>query len=579
MSEAASNDSEAWALLSLKSAPSSPTKIVWSPEPNAAAIARLEGKEFEYMIRQHRISIGRNSSRGEVDVNMGHSSFISRKHLEIYFESPCFFMICHGKNGVFVDGVFQRRGAPPLQLPRTCIFRFPSTNIKIVFQSLIDESSPPRRSIREFMPQKPMTPLRIKIPDSDIPHLPGPEAHFMSPAPSPTGTISAANSCPASPRGGMGKRNITSDLQMVAAYAAVAATSINDKTEPKILSNSNNNNNNDGQFTNNIGSGKDDKPPYSYAQLIVQAISSVPDKQLTLSGIYSYITKNYPFYRTADRSWQNSIRHNLSLNRYFVKVPRSQEEPGKGSFWRIDPQSEAKLIEQAFRKRRQRGVPCFRPPPYGGLASRSAPASPTHGGMSGLVTPDSLSREPSPAPEMLNQDSEVNSSYTSNLQFSSSRTFLPVHVAESRQNLSNPGSPGSYMNNNSAPQNISSSLQPSTHYIKPRVYFPQPLNMISNGVINNGTYEDHHGCEKLYGQLMYSHRNTEPQPVDSTRINQQPSVIMQAPPSLPGSTFSPPSSTSHPSSTTMEAPPTFMQMLNMPENDTESEQMRLHDKS
>lgn len=152
---------------------------------------------------------------------------------------------------------------------------------------------------------------------------------------------------------------------------------------------------NDGYGTS---SGKDDsKPPYSYAQLIVQAIASASDKQLTLSGIYSYITKHYPYYRTADKGWQNSIRHNLSLNRYFIKVPRSQEEPGKGSFWRIDPQSESKLIEQAFRRRRQRGVPCFRAP--FGLSSRSAPASPSHVSMSGLMTPECLSREGSPAPE------------------------------------------------------------------------------------------------------------------------------------------------------------------------------------
>lgn len=39
----------------------------------------------------------------------------------------------------------------------------------------------------------------------------------------------------------------------------------------------------------------------------MQAISSAPDKQLTLSGIYSYITKHYPYYRTADKGWQVSL--------------------------------------------------------------------------------------------------------------------------------------------------------------------------------------------------------------------------------------------------------------------------------
>ena len=55
------------------------------------------------------------------------------------------------------------------------------------------------------------------------------------------------------------------------------------------------------------------KPPFSYAQLIVQAISQAIDKQLTLSGIYSYITKNYPYYRTADKGWQVNIFASYSL--------------------------------------------------------------------------------------------------------------------------------------------------------------------------------------------------------------------------------------------------------------------------
>lgn len=46
------------------------------------------------------------------------------------------------------------------------------------------------------------------------------------------------------------------------------------------------------------------KPPYSYAQLIVQAITSHPDHQLTLSGIYGYISKHYPYYKATDKGWQ-----------------------------------------------------------------------------------------------------------------------------------------------------------------------------------------------------------------------------------------------------------------------------------
>ena len=125
--------SDAWALLALKSAPASPSKVpyTWNQQQQSsensresmststAPIARLETREFEYMIRQSRIIIGRNSSKGDVDVNMGNSSFISRRHLEIYHNSPHFYMNCNGKNGVFVDGVFQRKSAPPLQLPKT----------------------------------------------------------------------------------------------------------------------------------------------------------------------------------------------------------------------------------------------------------------------------------------------------------------------------------------------------------------------------------------------------------------------------------------------------------------------------
>ncbi|XP_017058946.1 fork head transcription factor 1 isoform X1 [Drosophila ficusphila] len=390
--------------------------------------------------------IGRNSSTSLVHFNVAENNLVSRKHFQLLFDvdERAFFVQCLSKNGIFVDDFLQRRNVDPLRLPQRCYFRFPSTEIRIEFESYVPATQsdaaaghspslvvssggaggggsahviitpPPRDELHQqqlhhhqqpqqlqqhphhqpahHLPLQQQQPAHHPLPHT--PHHPlhhtalhqqqqrsgnivvappaGTAAHLIaagdgpysplkisipkkeqkSPYLSPTGTISAANSCPASPRQGF--------IQ----------------NQPNNYNNYSNNNTDLFQTPSTASYNHNEKPPYSYAQLIVQAISAAPDKQLTLSGIYSFIVKHYPYYRKeTNKGWQNSIRHNLSLNRYFIKVARSQDEPGKGSFWRIDPDSGAKLIDHSYKKRRQRSSQGFRPP-YG--MPRSAPVSPSH---------------------------------------------------------------------------------------------------------------------------------------------------------------------------------------------------------
>ncbi|KAH8423255.1 uncharacterized protein LDX57_001014 [Aspergillus melleus] len=106
-------------------------------------------------------------------------------------------------------------------------------------------------------------------------------------------------------------------------------------------------------------------PPYSL--LIYQALRNAPGMKLPLQGIYDWFVKNTA--KGKDRSskgWQNSIRHNLSMNAGFEAV-REESIPGKKSvnYWRLTDEAVKNGIQSTTRYRKQanyKKILCSDPP-------------------------------------------------------------------------------------------------------------------------------------------------------------------------------------------------------------------------
>ena len=98
----------------------------------------------------------------------------------------------------------------------------------------------------------------------------------------------------------------------------------------------------------------DQKPPYSYIALTAMALFNTHDRMLPLSDIYKFIMDNFPYYRKNTQRWQKSLRHNLSFNDCFIKIPRRPDRPGKGAYWTLHPKAISMFENGSLLRRRKR---------------------------------------------------------------------------------------------------------------------------------------------------------------------------------------------------------------------------------
>ncbi|CDW53480.1 forkhead box protein F1 [Trichuris trichiura] len=124
---------------------------------------------------------------------------------------------------------------------------------------------------------------------------------------------------------------------------------------------------------------RSDKPPYSYIALIVMAIENAPSKRATLAEIYQFLQERFECFRGSYQGWKNSVRHNLSLNDCFVKLPKVAGRAGKGHYWTIEPSAACQFFfEDGSVRRKPRRLRSIKTSAYVDGVNFAAPENPAH---------------------------------------------------------------------------------------------------------------------------------------------------------------------------------------------------------
>ncbi|KAG0252905.1 Pre-rRNA-processing protein fhl1 [Mortierella polycephala] len=357
-----------------------------SSEP-VQAYAKLEGDSFCYYIRTLQVTFGRKaSSSDQVDIHLGPTKAISRQHARLFynFTTQRFEMTVFGKNGAFVNDQFVEKGVTvPLE-------------------------------------------NRTKIQIGEV------SFSFLLPKIETDDSAQDATQSQGSLQRTSGAGNGASGVSQQA-HPASASSNTSVKREASSQPPE--------QFDSSDYSSRDTKPPFSYASLIAQAINSIPTRKLTLNGIYQHITQHYPYYQMAQNGWQNSIRHNLSLNKAFVKVPRSDSEPGKGAFWTIDQSCESQFANGVYKRNRR----AMSSKPAG--ARSESPFDQTDKPRKRINTGSDLASSQSPAPSsapLMTASQSSNQSSAPQAQHTSAQTLDISQISEASLKLAallqqNPG--------------------------------------------------------------------------------------------------------------------------------------------
>ncbi|CCG85143.1 Fork head protein homolog 2 [Taphrina deformans PYCC 5710] len=282
------------------------------------AYAKLAGQNWTYYVKALDVTIGRESDMPEaarqgIDLDLGPAKVISRLHARIEYDLAERYWKCLvlGRNGIKIDEKLYKE-KKVARLTSGQILEVGGVQMMFV----LPDATP--QVLSSFIPAHP-----VNYQAQEMQHSYSQQSLAQSQI---------------SYQSGQSEQE-TLDGEMVrtprTAHADSSFADHGQDSPGPVYQNAYDHDETTGQPDLSLDINREIKPPFSYATLISQAILSSSNNTLTLAQIYSWISSHYSFYRYAKSGWQNSIRHNLSLNKAFVKVPRKADEPGKGMKWTI----------------------------------------------------------------------------------------------------------------------------------------------------------------------------------------------------------------------------------------------------